>query len=158
MEPGQLKHRFIVAGERSRREDDEAAEATRALREMISGGKLTKLVAMKEAGRIVTQRIEQEGPISYIESTTLTKIFDEDANRCLLVNADERTAQTSAIINRLAASYGGAEKHNVEGTIQKHSARCSGCFSFAPWWYRSPIKLPRTSRLIVSRPGGRFRI
>lgn len=47
MRPGSLEHRFVVAGERSRLENDESAEATRALREMISSGKLTKLIPMK---------------------------------------------------------------------------------------------------------------
>jgi len=34
--PGSLVHRFIVAGERSRLENDASAESRRALREMIS--------------------------------------------------------------------------------------------------------------------------
>jgi hypothetical protein len=122
LEPGALRHRFIVAGERSRREDDDTAEATRALREMIGSGRLTKLVPMKEANKIVTQRIEQTGPIAYIETTTLPKIFDEDANRCLLLAADERQQQTSHVINRLAAAYSGAATINVETIIQRHHA------------------------------------
>ena len=41
MDPGSLVHRLVVVGERSRAEDDEAADATRALWEMISEGKLS---------------------------------------------------------------------------------------------------------------------
>jgi hypothetical protein len=37
-----LQHRFIVAGERSRLQNDETAEATRALRELLSAGRLVK--------------------------------------------------------------------------------------------------------------------
>jgi hypothetical protein len=62
MPPGRLAHRFIVAGERSRVEDDETAEATRALREMLSSGRLSKLVPMKVDGTMQTVVIEQEGP------------------------------------------------------------------------------------------------
>jgi hypothetical protein len=106
MRPGTLTHRFIVAGERSRIEDDERAEATRALREMLSAGKLTKLMPMKvEGGRIETVQIEQDGPIAYVESTTLAKVFDEDANRCLLLHTDERPEQTKRIVRQLAAAY-----------------------------------------------------
>ena len=47
MEPGSLVHRFIVAGERSRLENDDTAEATRALREMLSEGRLSKLLPVK---------------------------------------------------------------------------------------------------------------
>ena len=55
MKPGSLVHKFIVAGERSRAEDDERAEATRALREMMSAGRLSKLIPMKGAsGQIET--------------------------------------------------------------------------------------------------------
>jgi hypothetical protein len=89
---------------------------------MIGSGRLTKLVPMKEGNRIVTQRIEQPGPIAYIETTTLTKIFDEDANRCLLLAADERQQQTRAIVNRLAAHYGGAEPITADMIIQRHHA------------------------------------
>ena len=122
LEPGALRHKWIVAGERSRREDDETAEATRALREMISSGKLTKLVPMKEGGKIATQRIEQDGPIAFIETTTLSRIFDEDDNRCLLLSADERQQQTSAIIDRLAAGYNGSGGSQSGGIIDKHFA------------------------------------
>ncbi len=44
-----LRNRIIVAGERSRVQDDERAEATRALREMLSSGKLQKLVPIRDA-------------------------------------------------------------------------------------------------------------
>jgi hypothetical protein len=120
LEPGALRHRFVVAGERSRREDDETAEATRALREMIGSGRLTKLVPMKQGNQIVTQRIEQPGPIAYIETTTLTQIFDEDKNRCLLLAADERQKQTAHIVNRLAAGYSGDVGLKVDSIIERH--------------------------------------
>jgi hypothetical protein len=120
--PGDLCHKWIVSGERSRREDDDTAEATRALREMIGSGKLTKMVPVKEDGKMVTQRIEQPGPIAFTESTTLTKVFDEDQNRCLLLSADERPEQTRAVISRLAATYGGEDALNTEAVIQRHHA------------------------------------
>src|SRR5262249_13041383 len=106
MKPGTLCHKFVVAGERSRNQDDDKAEATRALREMISSGKLTKLMPVREGNnQIQTQSIEQDGPIAYVESTTLTNIFDEDANRCLLLNTDERSDQTRRIIEATAAKH-----------------------------------------------------
>jgi len=122
MEPGALSHRFIVAGERSRQDDDEAAEATRALREMISSGKLSKLIPMKEGGQFVTQRIEQPGPIAFIETTTASNIFNEDANRCLLLSADERTQQTVAVVKRLAATYCDPTAVDIDEVVQRHHA------------------------------------
>jgi hypothetical protein len=106
MRPGSLSHRFIVAGERSRIEDDERAEASRALREMLSAGRLTKLMPMRvDSGIIETVQIEQDGPIAYVESTTMSKVFDEDANRCLMLHTDERPDQTRRIIRQIAAAH-----------------------------------------------------
>ena len=122
MPPGSLTHRWIVAGERSRKEDDDTAEATRALREMISEGRLSKWIPVKVNNQIVTQKIEQDGPISFIETTTLSRIFDEDANRCLLLAADERPEQTRAVMRRLAANYGATSKTCTKAVVDRHHA------------------------------------
>jgi hypothetical protein len=123
MKSGELKHKFIVAGERSSLMGEEAAEATRALREMQSAGRLSKLMPVKEDGSIVTARIEQEGPIAYVESTTQSKIFAEDANRSLLLQTDEQPSQTRRIVDRLAADcQGEVRAAAVEGIIQRHHA------------------------------------
>jgi hypothetical protein len=125
MRPGSLKHRFVVAGERSRIEDDESAEATRALREMLSGGKLAKLLPIKadHTGRMETVTVAQDGPIAFVESTTKAKIFDEDANRRVLIHTDERTQQTKRIITRLAASYSNpSSASDTERIILRHHA------------------------------------
>lgn len=105
--PGSLVHRFVVAGERSRLQDDVAAEATRALREMISDGKLSALVSASQSlGPHQTVHIQQEGPIAFIESTTLgvQDIFKEDRTRNLLLSSDECVAQTKSIIDEIARS------------------------------------------------------
>ena len=122
MEPESLKNRFVVAGERSRKENDDTAEATRALREMLSGGRLSKLMSVKEAGEIVTRLIEQEGPIAYAETTTLSHIFDEDANRCLLLNTDEQPAQTRRILDKLASGYSGISGTASDEIVERHHA------------------------------------
>ncbi len=121
MKPGSLRHRWVVAGERSRVEDDNTAEATRGLREMISSGRLSKLVALKgPAGQIESRLIEQEGPIAYAESTTLSRIFDEDRNRMLVVNTDERSSQTRAIMQAVAQSAAGLDTADREAIVARH--------------------------------------
>lgn len=120
MPAGSLSHRWIVAGERSRLENDESAEATRALREMLASGKLSKLMPAKINGEIVTQHIEQAGPIAYVETTTLTKIFDEDANRSLLLTTDERPEQTRRIISNIAAQHCGSLTVNRQRIVAVH--------------------------------------
>jgi len=117
MKPGSLRHQFVVAGERSRNENDDTAEATRALREMLGSGRLTKLMPTKVGGEIRTVTIDQEGPIAYVESTTLSNIFDEDRNRCVLLTTDEQQAQTQRIIHKLPESYSGVAPQAASGRI-----------------------------------------
>lgn len=121
LQEGALVHRFVVAGERSRKQDDEHAEATRALREMLSSGALNKVVTIRESGRPEAVRIHQPGPIAFIESTTRATIFDEDANRSLLLATDESPAQTRAINEALALSAMGRCLDASE-IIQRHHA------------------------------------
>jgi hypothetical protein len=122
MPPGGLVHRFVVTGERSRLENDDTAEATRALREMISEGRLSKLLPVKKDGRPETVLVEQDGPIAYIETTTLTKIFNEDANRCILLTSDETPEQTRRILSTLAGVYAHGAAVDRRQIIDRHHA------------------------------------
>ena len=40
---------------------------------MLSSGRLTKLVAVKKGDGIETVHIEQEGPVSFVETTTAAR-------------------------------------------------------------------------------------
>jgi hypothetical protein len=122
MPNGSLSHRWVVAGERSRMENDDTAEATRALREMLSGGRLSKLIPTKVDGEIVTVRLEQEGPIAFVESTTLSRVFEEDANRAIMLSTDERRVQTKTIMRRLAAVASGRAQSEGPRIVARHHA------------------------------------
>ena len=122
MAPGSLVHRFVVVGERPHAQDDAAADATRALREMLSGGRLSKLVTVKEGGKLRTELVQQDGPIAYVESTTKTSIFEEDANRCILLNTDERPEQTKRIMDATAAVFSGRVAADAQSIIERHHA------------------------------------
>lgn len=116
LQSGSLVHRAVISGERSRNVEDEAAETTRSLREMISDGILRIAVCGKgEDGNLTTYHIEQPGPISYVESTTLGsgEIFDEDKTRFLFLCCDESEGQSRAILERLATDAA-EPKHNEE--------------------------------------------
>lgn len=124
MPEGSLKNRFVVAGERSRQTDDDQAEATRGLREMISSGRLSKLMPIKTPNGIESILIEQEGPIAFVESTTLAdnKIFEEDLNRCLLLSIDESAEQTGRIVDTLAERETGEQSNSVGEIVAIHHA------------------------------------
>jgi hypothetical protein len=120
--PGSLSHRWVVAGERSRLENDDKAEATRALREMLSAGRLTKMMPCKVEGEIQTVTIEQEGPIAFVESTTSARVFEEDANRCIMLSTDERRGQTKTIMRRLALTASGKVRSEGPRAVARHHA------------------------------------
>lgn len=122
MQPGALSHKLVVCGERSRIQDDESADATRALREMLSAGKLSKLLPVKEQGEMQTKLIEQEGPIAYLESTTLTDIFDEDLNRAILLHTDERQSQTKKIVSAIAQKFESNGAAGSRALVERHHA------------------------------------
>ena len=100
-----LRHKIVFCAERKHVDvkNPEAANATLALREMISSGRLSKLIPIKnESGIFETYCIEREGPITYLETTTQERINDEDETRMLLLVTDETPAQTGRIMQQLA--------------------------------------------------------
>jgi hypothetical protein len=141
MAPNSLRNKFIVAGERSRKDDNEVAEATRALREMISAGRLSKLMPIKFGQDLQTVLIEQEGPVAYVESTTLNSVFAEDENRRISLFTDERDVQTRRVMTTLATKFAGGEidiGHASDRTmllsqaVQRMLARKEVTVPFAP--------------------------
>lgn len=123
LRPGSLRHRFVVAGERKRAEDDDTAEGTRALREMLTSGRLAKAAPIRRPdGSMTTELIQQDGPIAYVETTSLMKVFDEDANRCLLLTTDETPEQTREILSMLGARYAGARLADEGRIVARHHA------------------------------------
>lgn len=142
--PARLIHSFVVAGERSRLENDDRAEATRALREMQSAGQLIKVVTIKLNGQFEAVVIHRYGPIAFAESTTLTQIFDEDANRALLLGTDESSEQTARITRAIARR---AMRDAIETApiIQKHHA-------LQRLLRRVEVKIPFADRLAAAMP------
>lgn len=121
---GSLVHRAVLAGERSRKQDDDQSEATRSLREMLSDGVLRILVTAKDqSGNHTTHHIEQPGPIAYAESTTLgmSEIFDEDKTRFLFLCCDESEEQSKRIIQKLATqAQSPAKQQEIESILSLH--------------------------------------
>jgi hypothetical protein len=149
MKPDGLVHKWLVAGERSRIQDDDRAEATRALRELQSQKRLSKLMPVKGPGGVIkTELIVLEGPIAFVESTTLHEVFEEDANRCLLLATDETPEQTRRVIEAIARDAAGKGDPHVKRlvavyqTVQRLLGRCD-------------VVIPFAERLGERFPGGR---
>jgi hypothetical protein len=89
---------------------------------MLSGGRLTKMMPCKVDGEIQTVTIEQEGPIAFVESTTSARVFEEDANRCIMLSTDERRSQTRTIMQRLALHASGKVRSEGPRVVALHHA------------------------------------
>ena len=155
LSPGELEHRFVVAGERSRHHND---ETTKALREMISAGQLLKVLTVSdpEGPRAVT--VQQQGPIAYAESTTAPDVFEEDANRCLVLQPDERPEQTRRILAASGRHLAGQSSAELREQLRRSFTHCIGCWklyqSSSPSRKTSPVCFPANRW----RSGGRSRL
>ena len=151
MPRGSLRHRLVVAGERSRMENDDTAEATRALREMLASGRLSKLMPVKRGDELESVLIEQEGPIAYIETTTLSSsaIFEEDLNRCLLLSTDETPEQTKRILLGLASGSTGCAQFTAQ---RDRIVRVHHAMQRLLAFHVEPVEIPFATRLALTFP------
>lgn len=108
LDTDELKHKFVVTGERRHGSDaDGNANATLALRELMSAGKISKSVPVKSDHGMQTVRIELEGPIAFVQTTTQTEIFDEDRTRMLTLKTDDSPEQTNRVMEMHARQVAG---------------------------------------------------
>lgn len=125
--PGSLIHKLVCVGERKHSnagQEADNANATLPLREMMSRGRLDKYVTMRTDDGMATRHIVQEGPIAYLETTTMQHIFEEDETRLLPLATDESPAQTAAIMAIQAKRAAGrtTSVEAQEAIRQKHRA------------------------------------
>ena len=113
-----ISHRWLVLGERARSDGPEQEDATKALRELQSSGRITSRIV--EEGKLVSRLVE--GPVATSESTTSEHIFDEDRNRCLLLSTDESPAQTRRILAAAAKRASGSTETNDARIVTRHHA------------------------------------
>ena len=114
-----LKNKVVLCGERSHGSGPEHANATRAFREMLSRGHVTKLVTVNDSSGVRTEHVRANGPISFLQSTT-AEVFPEDENRCLVATIDESHEQTRRILLRQASSYSGQRGGDSMRIKDKH--------------------------------------
>jgi DNA primase/predicted transcriptional regulator len=78
---------------------DGANSVLYVLRELQSKGYVSKIVPMKDSkGNMKTILLEVEGPICLSGTTTKERIYEDNANRCLLIYLDNSEAQQQSIM------------------------------------------------------------
>lgn len=78
---------------------DGANSVLYVLRELQSKGYVSKIVPMKDSkGNMKTILLEVEGPICLSGTTTKERIYEDNANRCLLIYLDNSDTQQQSIM------------------------------------------------------------
>lgn len=102
---------------------DGASSVLYVLRELQSKGYVSKIVPMKDSkGNMKTILLEVEGPICLSGTTTKEQIYEDNANRCLLIYLDNSDKQQSSIMNYQRKSHAGtinkAEEEQTKELLQ----------------------------------------
>jgi len=130
--PGELQHRVLLLGERRRALTPEQIDGTRAIRELIETGRVSKWVPIKLDGRLQTVHLQVEGPTAIVQSSSHDLIADEDINRVIVVGPDESAEQTRRIVERIFSAAAGEappeplqtirlRHHTMQRMLQRHT-------------------------------------
>ena len=97
---------------------DGAAGVLYVLRELQSKGYVSKIVPMKDSkGNMKTILLEVEGPVCLSGTTTKERIYEDNANRCLLIYLDGSDRQQQNIMQyQRLLSAGKINKEEEEST------------------------------------------
>jgi len=109
-----LKHKLIVI------EDMDGAEnVLYQLRELMSKGHLSKQVVVRDVkGNMKTMKVYTEGPISVTGTTTRERIYEDNANRSLLLYLDGSKKHQEQIMDYQRSASAGKINHRKEKEIK----------------------------------------
>ncbi|GAA3913129.1 DNA primase [Chitinophaga oryziterrae] len=110
----ELKHKLLLI------EDLDGAESSLyPLRELQSKKRISKTVTLKDSkGNLKTVTVTVEGPVSVSGCTTREKLYEDNANRCLLLYVDSSKEQDKAIMDYQTRLSAGVINHSGEHAIK----------------------------------------
>ena len=101
LDSDQIRHKILAISE-----DEGMAEATYALKLLLSEGKLDYAsVGRDSGGGMTTQHTHVEGPVQAMITSTAMDIDEELVNRCLVLTVDETENQTGNIHDKQRQSF-----------------------------------------------------
>jgi DNA primase len=112
----ELRHRLLLI------EDLDGAEsALYPLRELQSKRRISKTVTLKDSkGNLKTITLVVEGPVSVSGCTTRERLYEDNANRCLLLHIDGSKAQDTRILDyQTRAAAGEVNRENEQHIRQQ---------------------------------------
>lgn len=110
----ELKHKLLLI------EDLDGAESSLyPLRELQSKKRISKTVTIKDTkGNLKTITVVVEGPVSVSGCTTREKLYEDNANRCLLLYVDGSAEQDGRIMAYQTRASAGQIDHGREQAIK----------------------------------------
>jgi len=111
----ELRHRLLLI------EDLDGAEASLyPLRELQSKRRISKTVTLKDSkGNLKTITLTVEGPVSVSGCTTREKVYEDNANRCLLLYIDGSKEQDGRILDYQTRAAAGEINRDDEQHIRR---------------------------------------
>jgi len=111
----ELRHRLLLI------EDLDGAEASLyPLRELQSKRRISKTVTLKDSkGNLKTITLTVEGPVSVSGCTTREKVYEDNANRCLLLYIDASRQQDHRILDYQTRAAAGEINRENEQHIRR---------------------------------------
>lgn len=121
-DPEALEHKLLWLGERKKRRGAAEADATGPLRQLLSEGKISRIITDTSTKPSSKREMVVYGPVAFVETTTNgpDKIFTEDLNRCLLLKTDDSPAQTERVLAFTAAKAAGLISVDEDAIVNKH--------------------------------------
>jgi DNA primase len=138
----ELKHKLLLI------EDLDGAESVMyPLRELQSKRKISKTVTLKDTkGNLRTVTLLVEGPVCVSGCTTKERIYEDNANRCILIDIDTSQEQDEKIISYQRAMSAGTINKSLESQTVTLLQNCQRLLK--PISVRNPyaplIALPET--------------
>ena len=100
--------------------DGMSEDAQYALRELKSKGRLSKYVPIKDLkGKSITGLVEVEGPICFGGCTTRERVYEDNANRCILLYRDESKAHKQAVMQEQRRAAAGKVNELVQKQLRE---------------------------------------
>ena len=111
----ELKHKLLLI------EDLDGAESVLyPLRELQSKRRISKTVTLKDSkGNLKTVTLKVEGPVCVSGCTTREKLYEDNANRCILIYIDSSSEQDEKIMAYQRNASAGAVNKQAEGLAQR---------------------------------------
>jgi len=111
----ELKHKLLLI------EDLDGAESSLyPLRELQSKRRISKTVTLKDSkGNLKTVTVTVEGPVSVSGCTTREKLYEDNANRCLLLYVDGSSEQDRRIMEYQTRLSAGLVDHGQEQAVKE---------------------------------------